>query len=443
MWPLWSLAVAGLYVLTNVFWATFWVVKSKPADYLEATARAVGHLVSVSMLLCVLPATRNSLLVWLLGESFERTLLFHRWMGRWTMLVLVAHTLLFSASRKASLLWDGTHVVAAQLYGVVGLVFCAFVILTSIERFRRRTFTFFYISHFTFLLFFLFAALHNAKFLPFLWASLVVWGIDRIFRLVWGTVPYKATEVTALSGGEVLRIRWPRHPLTHYEEGQYVFLNFPQISLLEWHPFTLTNGPREKFLEVNIKTLGKHTDEMHQQIPSKKPLWVRADGPYGHMMLPIKNYPVLLLIGAGVGVTPMISILRELYGVCGSGEHLPPKYGRVQSVFFHWGVRNMQQYGWFSPIIEEVKARSNYTHVPNFQLAVHSDQDVGEQGPEITVGRPNIAAIFRHVADSHPGSAVAVCVCGPPPVVFATWDQCSQARLKGLHFDLHFETFIF
>ena len=39
-----------------------------------------------------------------------------------------------------------------------------------------------------------------------------------------------------------------------FEMGQYVFLNFPEISLYQWHPFTISSSPYDK---VNIMLMLK------------------------------------------------------------------------------------------------------------------------------------------------------------------------------------------
>lgn len=38
-----------------------------------------------------------------------------------------------------------------------------------------------------------------------------------------------------------------------YRPGQYVFLNFPSINFLEWHPFSVSSGPHEMTMECHIK----------------------------------------------------------------------------------------------------------------------------------------------------------------------------------------------
>lgn len=41
--------------------------------------------------------------------------------------------------------------------------------------------------------------------------------------------------------------------------GQYIFINCPDVSYWQWHPFTLTSAPEEDFISVNIKMVGDWT----------------------------------------------------------------------------------------------------------------------------------------------------------------------------------------
>lgn len=46
------------------------------------------------------------------------------------------------------------------------------------------------------------------------------------------------------------------------EVGQYVFLNCPHLSRLEWHPFTLTSAPEENVFSVHIRAAGDWTEAL-------------------------------------------------------------------------------------------------------------------------------------------------------------------------------------
>lgn len=44
--------------------------------------------------------------------------------------------------------------------------------------------------------------------------------------------------------------------------GQYVLIQCPSISTLEWHPFTLTSAPQEDFFSVHIRAAGDWTEAL-------------------------------------------------------------------------------------------------------------------------------------------------------------------------------------
>lgn len=112
-------------------------------------------------------------------------------------------------------------------------------------------------------------------------------------------------------------MRFPKHPIAKalgmYRVGQYVFVNFPGISLLEWHPFSLSSGPDEDHLEIHVQALGNHTQKLTEVAKGRRSLWVRVDGPYGNQRINYRRFPVLLLISGGIGITPCIGILKDMY----------------------------------------------------------------------------------------------------------------------------------
>jgi predicted ferric reductase len=110
----------------------------------------------------------------------------------------------------------------------------------------------------------------------------------------------------------------PRHPIAKYEVGSYIFVSFVGIAFFEWHPFTLSSGPNDELLEIHIKGLGDHTKQLIERAKARGAdarFWVRVDGPYGHVTFDHRRFAYVLLVGAGVGVTPCIAALKDIYRV--------------------------------------------------------------------------------------------------------------------------------
>lgn len=95
-----------------------------------------------------------------------------------------------------------------------------------------------------------------------------------------------------------------------YRPGQFGFLQIrdPAVST-EAHPFSFSSSPeRDASLSMTIRAAGDWTGQVKNVRPGSQ---ARIDGPYGRFspLLHPEEEPLVLIAG-GVGITPMLSILR-------------------------------------------------------------------------------------------------------------------------------------
>jgi predicted ferric reductase len=390
---------------------------------------AWGYLCTANSLLVALPATRNSVLVWILGVPFDKAILHHRWLGR---IVVIEATVHFALSI------DKTLTNSKYLWGLGAFISLAFILLTSVSYLRRKLFNVFFYSHHAFFAFYILASLHSREFQTYAIAAGIIYVLDRMVRMAWGIYPQKATSVEALPGN-VVKIRFPKSCAGRYDVGQYVFLNFPQLNMLEWHPFTLSSGPHEAEAEVSIKGLGNFTGKLREwkaENPNST-LWVRCDGPYGSWPFNYARYPSILLACGGVGVTPCIAVLRHIYGIRSTKSHYEPI---LKNVHFVWSCKTDEDFLWFKTEILQAMEKSG-KHFPKLHLHIHITGSRHASHAMLKIGRPEFEPIFDQIKEETPRAFVVA--CGPSSMVNEVWDLSVNKSMSKVRFDFHHETFEF
>lgn len=101
------------------------------------------------------------------------------------------------------------------------------------------------------------------------------------------------------------------HNGLRFEAGQFVWLGIGQSALsLDENPFSISSAPTSgPTLQFVIKELGDFTRSIGDIAPGTRAL---VDGPHGNMVIAGRRAPGIALIAGGVGIAPILSILRQL-----------------------------------------------------------------------------------------------------------------------------------
>ncbi|MCU1610276.1 MAG: hypothetical protein JWM45_2192 [Pseudonocardiales bacterium] len=290
-------------------------------------------LLATSLLVCavVLPSRVRSLTRTL---GIDGVLGIHRFVGLAVTLLVGLHIILVLAAKPGNVaLFDILHApnrARAAVGATVALV--ALVALTVLRRRLRQRYEVWRWAHLALAgSVLVLSALHiwwlnhlvrdtamRALFTVLAVTALGVLGYRWLWLPIFGprreyVVRELRTETSTVST-LVLEPRRDRHQRGYrtlaFAPGQFAWIRLnPSIGAQE-HPFTIASSAHlGLWTEFTIRHSGDFTNELRQLRPGS-PVWV--DGPHGAFTLDLRRCTGLVMIAGGVGITPMMSMLRTL-----------------------------------------------------------------------------------------------------------------------------------
>ncbi|MBD3422224.1 MAG: hypothetical protein GF398_19090 [Chitinivibrionales bacterium] len=91
--------------------------------------------------------------------------------------------------------------------------------------------------------------------------------------------------------------------------GQYVEVSLQQDGTWsEPHPFTVANAPGSDIIWLTVKRRGLFTNRLHALQPGQRAL---ITGPFGAFCSRLEQHTSIIMIAAGTGIAPFLSVLRH------------------------------------------------------------------------------------------------------------------------------------
>ena len=355
------------------------------------------------------------------GMGIDRIMAFHKFAAWWVLLALMLHplayvlpTFLDDPARGAQRLL-AYHLLPAYRSGVVALVALVLLVAAGAVRdlFRYEIWRG---SHLVLALVALGGGLHHATtagrlsalgplHLFWWWAGAVAvavivllygWRWMRLHRQPWRLrgIAKLADRIWELD----LEPEAGTAPLP-YRAGQFVWMTvgakrFPLFD----HPFSIADSPRRAGMSLIVKEVGDFTRTVGT-LPIGTPIGV--DGPYGTFTLQRHPAEAVLLIAGGVGIAPIMSLLRDLVARC------DPRPVRVA-----YAVGTPANFACLAEL-EAAKA------VLDLQvMLVSEDWEEGWTGESGYLDRTKLSGLLEGL---DPARTVAL-ICGPGPMVTAVSD---------------------
>lgn len=405
-----------------------------------ALGRALARCLDFDGALILVPVMRRALTkvrATALGRVLpvDHAIELHKVVGHTMFGLALAHAAAFVVA------WVDGHVHLERLLffqrvGLTGLLLVAVFSLMwvcSLSFIRRsHRFELFYFTHLLYVAWFVLAIVHGPKFL--LWAGVPLLGfvLEQVWRGARRAKPSRVVVAEALRSG-VTRLELERPAGFRFEPGDYVFLRIPGVARYEWHPFTISSAPERSHLGFHVRALGNWTRALRGHVEEQRgPLTAFVDGPYGSPSAHIFRSRNVVLVGAGIGVTPFASVLESLV-MRSNGESQRPS--ALQNVHFFWLNRDQYSFEWFGALLRELEARDT-RGIMNVHLCMTGGRaGATSLGLELArdamrssgrsdfftglrththLGQPDWEAMFRAIVQQHAPGQVDVFYCGPP-----------------------------
>ncbi|EFJ22870.1 hypothetical protein SELMODRAFT_416159 [Selaginella moellendorffii] len=301
---------------------------------LEIAAVEAGLAGLFCMAILFFPVTRGSTLLRLLNIPFEHAVKYHIWIGITMLVAWTVHGLLYIIywiiEKKIHELWAWHSDEISGLSGLIALIIGLVMWATSIGWVRKANFELFYYTHHLYILFILFFGLHlGDRFYAMVLGGVMLFAVNRLLRFVQSRQKVDVMGVRVLSS-ETIELVFAKEPELHYSAASFVFLNLPAISKLDWHPFTVISSSNVETdrLTLLIKKNGDWTSKiisMIQDNGGSLQLEAGIEGPYGHNLDYISRYQVLVFIAGGSGISPFLSMLKDILYSIQAKSLTPPK----------------------------------------------------------------------------------------------------------------------
>uniref|UniRef100_A0A9I9E0G6 Uncharacterized protein n=1 Tax=Cucumis melo TaxID=3656 RepID=A0A9I9E0G6_CUCME len=328
----------------------------------------------------------------------------------------------------------------------------------------------------------------------YLAVPVLLYGCERLIRAFRsGIKPVKILKV-AVYPGNVLALHMSKPHGFKYKSGQYM------------HPFSITSAPEDNYLSVHIRTLGDWTRKLKDVFsevcqppqagksgllraeflqggaPNPKFPKILIDGPYGAPAQDYKKYDVVLLVGLGIGATPMVSIVKDIIdnieekeseanavengqGHSSRGGSKHGKGFRTKKAYFYWVTREQGSFEWFKGIMNEVAEMDErgVIELHNYCTSVYEEGDArsalitmlqslhhAKNGVDVVSGtrvkshfaKPNWRQVYKKITLHHPDTKVGVFYCGTPVLTKELSQLASDfTRKTSTKFEFHKENF--
>lgn len=197
--------------------------------------------------------------------------------------------------------------------GFILIVVILLMAYTAMDRGRSsQAYLTFYYTHFLYIWWLLLSIVH----VPWLWrwfVIIMIWTIAERLNDYFSRTFHTTLTYSRQAEGGVTFLNFPFQGKVL--PGTYYRIKIPLLNQIEWHPFSLASGESANSLSFFVDSVGDWTKDLYKAVGDEE---VRSgavallQGPFlapAHEALSGDPNKVVLLVAAGVGITPFLSVV--------------------------------------------------------------------------------------------------------------------------------------
>ncbi|WJX86935.1 Ferric reduction oxidase 2 [Trifolium repens] len=290
-------------------------------EKLEMLALRLGLVGNICLTLLFFPVTRGSSVLPLFGLTSESSIKYHIWVGHVLMTIFTSHGICYiiywASTNQISEMVKWDKVGISNVAGEISLLAGLFLWVATIPKIRRKFFELFFYTHNLYIIFMIFFIFHVGISYAFIMLpGFYLFVVDRYLRFLQSRREVRLVSSRVLPC-ETIELNFSKGHGLSYNPTSVMFINVPSISKLQWHPFTITSNSKleQDKLSVVIKSEGPWTQKLYQILSNPSPidrLAISVEGPYGPASTNYLRHDTLVMVSGGSGITPFISIIREI-----------------------------------------------------------------------------------------------------------------------------------
>ncbi|MFL1523549.1 pyridoxamine 5'-phosphate oxidase family protein [Pseudomonas sp. O230] len=212
-----------------------------------------------------------------------------------------------------------------------------------------------------------------------------------------------------------------------FQAGQHLPLRFTIDGELHIRTYSLSSAPSDDFFRISVKREGLVSSHLHEQVRVGDLLEARA--PQGHFTVAPHERRPLVLLAAGVGITPLLSMVREVV-------YQGLRTRRIRPTWFFQSSRTLADQPFRSELDRLLEGAGDAVRVLRLLSQPEADAQEGEDFDQ--TGRID-TALLKTILEVEDYDQLDFVLCGPGSFTQALYDGLRELDIRDTR--IHAETF--